>query len=286
MSQIAADSLPHGYRETYRSQVPAWECDAVEHLTVAYYFDKIERGVARFLTEAGLDPAAMPAVAHQDFFVRYDRELPESTVYAIQTGVIEHDGHSLHLGHKLIDSDDGAVCTTIEHRLAAPPFGEITIPARIAWDGPARDARKVPEGEAGWLRTGTDIVTVSDLDWSGRLGQSACIHRFSSSGGHLRSRFGWTSQYEADNRIGYSTFEIQLELTDPPPVGTLIDIQARVAHIGRSSMHIAHRIVDAADGRVVAVLYQLGVHLDKDARRPSPITQPIKEVMVASMSEA
>ena len=34
MSATASDAMPEGYRETYRSQVVAWECDVVEHFTV------------------------------------------------------------------------------------------------------------------------------------------------------------------------------------------------------------------------------------------------------------
>jgi len=97
------------------------------------------------------------------------------------------------------------------------------------------------------------------------------------------SRFGWTSQYEAERQIGFSTFEMQLDLADPPRSGTLIDTQARLAHIGRSSVHIVHQILDPVTGQTFATMHQLGVHLDKVARRPSAIADHIKESASASM---
>ena len=36
----ANDALPEGYTETFRSDVPPWEVDIVEHFTVAYYYEK------------------------------------------------------------------------------------------------------------------------------------------------------------------------------------------------------------------------------------------------------
>ena len=97
------------------------------------------------------------------------------------------------------------------------------------------------------------------------------------------TRFGWDSKYIDDNRIGFSTFEFQLIMNDTPPAGTPIDVQGRVAHIGRSSVHMVHRIIDARTRETYVVLHQLGVHLDKDARRPSPIADHIREAVVASM---
>ena len=32
--------MSSGYLETYRGWVAPWECDVVEHLTVAYYFER------------------------------------------------------------------------------------------------------------------------------------------------------------------------------------------------------------------------------------------------------
>ena len=244
----------------------------------------LRRATARLLSEFGVDPDSVSEPLHRDFFVRYIRELRVASAFLIQTGIIEHTGTALHLGHRVIDLADGTICTTMEHWLEGPSLARIIEAARIEWTGPVRDSRAVPAGDAGWVRTGTDIVMLNEIDASKHLRVSNCVHRFSSSGGQLMSRFGWTAQYETEFDIGFSTFEMQLDLSNLPLCGALLDTQARLAHIGRSSVHIVHRILNPATGQTIATLHQLGVHLNKAARRPSPIADHIKESASASMT--
>ncbi|MCB1740936.1 MAG: thioesterase family protein [Gammaproteobacteria bacterium] len=284
MTKTAIDPLPEGYHETYRGHVPAWETDDVEHFTVAYYFERIERAASRFLVDMGLDATALAEVRHLDFFVRYTRELRISSVFAIQTGIIEHAGQQLHLAHKVVDLSDGQVCTTIEHHLEGQPLAGIAPAERIEWDGPARDTRIDPADDAAWIRTGTDIILPGELDWSGRFRLSGFVHRFSGSGGQLMTRFGWTPEYEERNRVGFSTFEFQFKVSEQPRAGEAIDVEACVAHIGRSSVHIVHRVLAPGSRRTLAVLHQLGVHLDKDARRPSPLPEHIRAAALGAVA--
>ncbi|NKC14317.1 MAG: hypothetical protein GKR94_19690 [Gammaproteobacteria bacterium] len=273
---LPIDAIPRGYSETYRGHVPAWHCDGVEHFTIAYYFERLERATARFLSDHGIALSAAQPPRHRSFFVRYARELRVSSVFVMQTGIIEHNGARMHLGHRIVDAADGAVCTTIEHTLEGTALTGIADRSRIDWDGPARAERQVPGDDAAWVRTGTDIVMPGELDASGGLQLSGNIHRFSASGGHLMTQFGWNAAYEEEHRVGFSTFELQMEITDPPALGTAIDVEACVAKMGRSSVHIVHRLVDAASRQPLSTLHQLGVHLDKDARRPSAIPAFIK----------
>ncbi len=34
------------------------------------------------------------------------------------------------------------------------------------------------------------------------------------------TQFGWNAAYEEEHRVGFSTFELQMEMTDPPALGT------------------------------------------------------------------
>ena len=278
--------LPAGYRETYRGHVPAWETDDVEHFTVAYYFERLERVAARLLIELGADPARLDSAIHQEFFVRYARELRVASVFTIQTVVIKAQGSRWHLGHRIIDVLDGAVCTTIEHHLEGALLDNLNVPAPGVWDGPDRDSRSAVGDGPHWYRTSTDVVMPSDVDSAGSYRLSSYIHRFSSSGGQLMTQFGWTPDYEDENRIGFSTFEFQFTVNAPPRLGDIIDVEACLAHIGRSSVHVVHRIIDAPSGKTAAVLHQLGVHLDKDARRPSAIPEHIREAASAALANS
>lgn len=282
MSEPVTVSLPPGYCESYRGHVPAWHTDDVEHFTVAYYFERIERASARFLADHGISSLDASVPRHRDFYVRYARELRVSSVFVIQTGIIEHKGATLHLGHRIVDLADGVVCTTVEHVLQGEVLETFSDTARIEWDGPKRSERATPAG-AAWMRTGTDIVMPTDLDATGCFHLSGNIHRFSGSGGQLMTQFGWTADYEEEHHVGFSTFEFQLEVADPPKLGASLNVEACLARIGNSSVHVVHRIVDAGSGDVSATLHQLGVHLDKVARRPSAIPTHITTAAKASL---
>ncbi|MEM7405666.1 MAG: thioesterase family protein [Pseudomonadota bacterium] len=265
--------------ETYRGHVPAWHCDTVEHFTVAYYFERLERVTARFLSAHGIPFVGRDAPRSTEFYVRYSRELRASAGFYVESCVLAHDGPRLRLGHRIVDVQDGAVCTTVEQTLEGAALESLRADVAGTWDGPDRDERVVPSTGVGWVRSVTDVLLPDDTDIDGVMRLSAYIHRFSGSGNHLMTEFGWTAAYENEQRIGFSTFEFQLLIEVPPRLGDAIDGRACVARIGNSSVHIVHQLMDASTQRVVATLHQLGVHLDKDARRPSAIPAPIRDAV-------
>ncbi len=63
--------------------------------------------------------------------------------------------------------------------------------------------------------------------------------------------------------------------TAAPRSGALVEAQGTVAKIGRTSLGLAQRMSDPRDGRPFAELRQLGVHFDKDARRPAAMPEAL-----------
>ena len=53
----------NGWLETYRGVVNPWECDMVEHFTVAYYFDRFSDAILAMLEEIGMGPSYMRSAA-------------------------------------------------------------------------------------------------------------------------------------------------------------------------------------------------------------------------------
>jgi acyl-CoA thioesterase FadM len=53
--------------------------------------------------------------------------------------------------------------------------------------------------------------------------------------------------------------------------------------VGNSSVRILHRLANARTGELVATLEQSGVHLDLDARRPTPLPGPLRARAVAML---
>ena len=49
--------------ETYRGVVNPWECDVVQHFTIAYYFDRFADATRNFIDLVGENDILMPACA-------------------------------------------------------------------------------------------------------------------------------------------------------------------------------------------------------------------------------
>ena len=91
------------YLESYRGGVRAWECDATEHFTVAYYFGRFSQAGQRMLMELGYTPKEDSYPACLNCYARFYQELNKGDSFYIQTGVIESGNGQILLGHRLIE---------------------------------------------------------------------------------------------------------------------------------------------------------------------------------------
>jgi acyl-CoA thioesterase FadM len=276
------------FQETFRSAVPPWECDIVEHFTVAYYYEKFRAAGDRALL--GLGVLAKEART-TSCYTRYKKELRAGDTYRIVSAPIRATGGDtgggwgggLTIGHKLIDMEADEVAATTEQTFALD--SPVSLDGYAEWDGEAREARPAVGDAATWVPAATDVVLPKDVDAAGRLTLDAMVHRFTAAGGHLLNAIGWTSSHMRDNRVGYSTFEFQMTLGALPWVGVPLDTESTIGAIGRSSMRMVHRMIRADTGDMVAELSQFGVHLDMNARRPSSIPTEIAEAARALAGE-
>ena len=264
--------------ETYRGTVFRWEVDHNDHFTVAYYFARIADAGLNMLGALGLAPAEARTA---DCFVRYQRELRVGDIMHVESGVIGVEPDALVLGHKLFDSGEAALCTTVEQRvrLATPldaARGRRIEARRVAWDGPARERRPHPPGLAGFRDSALDTVKPAEIDVAGGAALSHYIHRFSAANGHAIAGFGMTPNYMRVERRGFSTFEFQLELGDPLRAGDSVRVRSGLLHVGNSSLRLLH-VMTREPGGVVATLEQSGVHFDQEARRPAPLPDALRE---------
>ena len=263
------------------STVPPWECDAVDHFTVGYYFQKLEYATASVLAACELDATSPDAPRMTRCQVRFDAELRKGDVYRIETSQLAPDL----LGHVLLNAETEAVCTRFHQSLSAPvpdlPASEVAeAGAEVAWHWadagePAEDESPAPGPT--WLETGRDIVTGADLGLSGRLSAHGCVLRFSAAGEHLRTRIGMTPSYARERNVGFSTVRFDFRRGDDAAMGTPLATRSSVTHVGRTSLAIEHRLSRVPDGLEVARLAQVGVQLDKARRRPAPWPEAIVE---------
>jgi acyl-CoA thioester hydrolase len=287
----------NNWLETYRGTVYRWELDHNDHFTVAFYFSRIADAGAALLDAIGLGarhtaPDGRDCVT-ADCYVRYLAELRAGDILHVMSGVIDVQPDGLVLGHKLFDSDGGRLCATVEHRVIlvdveAGRDGRQSIALasgqraaaharRIDWDGAPRERRPEPRGLDGFRDSARDTIRPWEVEASGEASLSAYIHRFSAANGHATAAFGLGPSYMRDQRRGFSTFEFQLAVLSGMRSGDLVHVKSALLHVGTSSMRLFHKMFDARTGELRATLEQLGVHLDMDARRSTPLPDTIRE---------
>ena len=267
-------------RITFMGAVPPWECDAVDHFTVAYYFQKLDYATAVALQACGFDPTDASAPTMTRCQVRFDAELRKGDIYRIHTMPLGRDM----LGHVLVNAETDAVCTrfcqSLSRGIPELPLreGEATH-QEVDWDWARTptSSEEPPSGSVQWLDTGRDVATDADRGLSGGLSSHACILRFSAAGEHLRNAIGMTPSYARERNVGFATFAFDFRRSGGAERGVPLATQSRIGHVGRTSLSIEHRLVSLDTGAVIAGLTQRGVHLDKTRRRPAPFPEDIVE---------
>lgn len=289
-----------GWLETYRGVVYQWEVDHNDHFTVAYYFERFGDATLALLEAIGLGPTAgerdLGGCLTGDCYVRYLSELRAGDVMHVSSGVIRVEPDGLVVGHKLFNSGTGAVCATVEQRLVSvaldrrtslpltPAQQQAAAARRVEWDGPARERRPQPKDLEGFRETARDVVKPRELDATGGSGLAAYVHRFSAANGHAIAAFGMTPAYMRDERRGFSTFEFQCTFAGELQPGDAVAVKSALLHVGTSSVRVFHKMFDERTGAEVATLDQLGVHLDMDARRPTPLPDALRDTARALLA--
>jgi acyl-CoA thioesterase FadM len=279
--------------ETHRGVVPRWEIDSVDHFTVAYYFSRLDDATHALLHAIGLDPVVLAAHGRAcvtvDCRVRYQRELRVGDILHVRSGVIAVDGGRVRLAHQMIDSDDGAVCTLFEQGMALVQDASRTPQAltaaqreralahRVEWAAAPGPVAPPSGDDRGFVDAARDAIEPFEVDLRGAAGLAAYIHRFSAANSQVLAAFGMTPRYQRERRRGFSTFEFRLAVLGEARAGDLVLVRSGLLHVGNSSMRLLHRMTDVRTGALVATLEQSGVHLDVDARRPTPLPPELRE---------
>jgi acyl-CoA thioesterase FadM len=273
-----------GWTETYRGVVSAWECDIVEHFTIAYYFEKFADATRNFVELIGEGETLGSAVGAgpSRIFTTFQQELRGGAAFHITSAVVGIEGDALRFGHQVIDSATDKTVTWVSETVALPTTASPALREKlaalvVAWTGPEVPAPSAPPAAMGAL-TARDRVKPWEVDEAGRLSLSDHVHRFSGAGMHLLTSIGMTGAYMHANRRGFSTFLLDVELVAPARLGDRIDVHTVVAHLGNTSLRYVHRMVDAR-GRVIASMAQAGVQLDLDARRPAAMPAEIRDAI-------
>jgi len=260
--------------ETHRGAVPPWQCDVTEHFTIAYYFDRLEEADTGLAEELGLGDLPHSSDMSRRINVRFARELRAGASFHVESAALSvEDG--LRLGHRFVDSADGAVVTWFEEHWKLPAR-QLTSQQRTAiagrlgaWDGPTAERRPEPVTTDRFIPTARGRVKFGDVDAAGHFALGAMVLRFSNASAQLGASIGMDAAVLQQQRRGFSTFELILHMTGVLSLAAPYLVETGIGHLGGSSLRMIHRMTDPRTGVTVAQLSQFGVNLDLDARRPA-----------------
>ena len=271
--------------ETYRGMVNPWECDVVQHFTIAYYFDRFADATRNFFDLAGVGDSLDTGVRHGPSrgHATFQHELRAGAGFHILTAVTNMGAGTLQLGHQVLDSTTNKPVTWFAETRALPEG--LTPAARqklsslvVAWpgpkapdDSPPRSAHRPTKGQL----TARDRVKPWEVDEDGTMSLHAHVLRFSAASMQIQAAAGMTATYMHEQRRGYSTFNLDLTQIGEAKVGDMIDVTTSITHLGNSSLRFAHRMT-GPNRREIAYLVQSGVHLDMDARRSTAIPDELR----------
>jgi acyl-CoA thioester hydrolase len=260
--------------ETYRSIVHPWECDSVDHFTTAYYFAAFGSAEWNLLQRLGLDAGEIAALESRSCRTRFSRELRAGSPYHIVSGVLDAGPGTARLGHQLFNSETAELSAThLQDYSGSVAKEPIEWPEEKPID--AIDFDSLDK----WSPTAANILHPRDLDHTGRMSLSTLIHHGSDANVQFQNRIGMTSSYMHENLIGFATMAYHIELGPlPREPGAIIEFESALAHLGRSSLRIAHRVIDGRTRTALATLAQYDVHFDRQARRPTEIPSQVRKV--------
>lgn len=275
--------------ETYRGVVNAWECDVVEHFTIAYYFDRFADSSRNLLELIGEGEALIPlsGTGPSRLVATFQHELRGGAGFHILSAVNGLESDTLRLGHNLIDSTSGKTCTWLAETLHLPASVGAATRRKLQsiatpWTGPEVPPASAPPAAKGML-TARDRVKPWEIAEHGMLALPDYVHRFSGAGMQFLGSIGMTGNYMYENRRGFSTFLLDIELKAGMKAGQRADVHTAVVNLGNTSLRYFHRMTDA-QGRDIASMVQAGVHLDLDARRPTAMPQNIRDAIAAAIA--
>ncbi|MDE2229830.1 MAG: hypothetical protein KGL11_12425 [Alphaproteobacteria bacterium] len=271
-----------GFIETYRGDVEAWECDAFDHMNIAFYGERYGDAAASVLFRL----APTRGFRTVSLMIRYHKELRAGESIAIRSAVLgtiegAKRERQARLGHELL-TGDGCVASAAEHVLA-PRDAKMRSGLKNTLEAAATASSAEPFAPVklpathGALPSLRDRVKSWEIDETGHLSLLGQVRRFSTAATQLMNAVGMTGAYIQHERRGFAMFETRLALAPwQPGAGAEVAATSGFLAIGRSSLTMIHDLVDVKGGDRVARFYQAGVHFDLDGRRSVPMPEAMR----------
>ena len=185
--------------------------------------------------------------------VRFARELRAGASFHVESAALSvEDG--LRLGHRFVDSANGAVVTWFEEHWELPAR-RLTSQQRTAIAG--RLGAGMDRLRNGGRSRSPQTVS-SPLPAAGSSPETSMrpaispwarwCFAFPMPPASLAPRSAWMPLFMQQQRRGFSTFELVLHMTGVLPLAAPYLVETGIGHLGGSSLRMIHRMTDPRTG--------------------------------------
>jgi len=113
-------------------------------------------------------------------------------------------------------------------------------------------------------------------DQNGHMNVMWYVGKFDEATWHLFASIGLTSRYLRDHQRGMAAVEQHISYKRELLAGDIVEVRSRFLEVRDKVVRFAHEMRNAADGEIAAVCELVGVHIDTEARKSTPLAPEIR----------
>jgi acyl-CoA thioester hydrolase len=141
---------------------------------------------------------------------------------------------------------------------------------------PGDDRKQTMQEDAGLILTSRGIVYPWHLDHMNHMNVQHYVSMFDQSSWVLLATLGLDSQYFHDNRCGVAALEQSILYQSELRCGDMFEIRSAVFEIREKTLRLLHNMYNARTGAMAASTTILGVHMNTEARKSSPLPEGVR----------
>lgn len=138
---------------------------------------------------------------------------------------------------------------------------------------------------AGWTETFRGVVYPWHCDHMGHMNVMYYIHFFDQAACHLLSACGYKWSKLGEERVGFADVRHVIEYKAEQKVGSPIVVESGILRRGRSSLSVAHRMLNPETGELAATMELTTILFDLEARKSLPLREETLSLIDALMVE-
>jgi acyl-CoA thioester hydrolase len=113
-------------------------------------------------------------------------------------------------------------------------------------------------------------------DHVGHINVMWYVGKFDEASSNLFARIGLTPTYLRESGRGMVAVQQNVTCKRKLLAGDIVEVKSALLEIGDTSIRFKHETRNAETGEVAAICEFTGVHIDRQARRPTPLADTVR----------